>query len=277
MIIADRIAGRDNPWSKTFDSTRLAVGASIRQLITENLEVGKRFIADRLASWRPTSADELEAGEVGSSSWPGRPSPRSATRKGGLPPSLRRAHTWAAAWPSTRPNDRTVPATAHASTPTDTSSRVQPSRTSRQSTTAEPNSDRASPRRRGDWVDEAAGVAQFVSSRWTATAAHNVASSSGRPGGGRRRADIDEGPPLAAAPRWSSPTSEANQRSPKKSPLGERASTMPSVRNKTLSSRLSRRTVGVGSDPNPAGFVGGQLISSGARPALSHSGGDAQR
>ena len=43
MIIADRIAGRDNPWSKTFDSTRLAVGASIRQLITENLEVGKQL------------------------------------------------------------------------------------------------------------------------------------------------------------------------------------------------------------------------------------------
>lgn len=63
MIISDGIAGRDNPWAQTFDSTRLKPGASLKQLISENLEVGKRFVADRISSWRASPAEELTAGE----------------------------------------------------------------------------------------------------------------------------------------------------------------------------------------------------------------------
>jgi glycine/D-amino acid oxidase-like deaminating enzyme len=48
MILTDLISGRGNEWAEAFDSTRLAPGASIKSLVTENLEVGKRFVADRL-------------------------------------------------------------------------------------------------------------------------------------------------------------------------------------------------------------------------------------
>ena len=48
MILSDLISGRENEWAEAFDSTRLAPGASIKSLVTENLDVGKRFVADRL-------------------------------------------------------------------------------------------------------------------------------------------------------------------------------------------------------------------------------------
>jgi len=63
MIISDLIAGRDNAWAEAFDSTRLAPGASIKKLVTENLDVGKRFVADRIRSWRPKPVEELAAGD----------------------------------------------------------------------------------------------------------------------------------------------------------------------------------------------------------------------
>ncbi len=63
MMLNDRIAGRDNPWAETFDATRVAPGASFRKLVSENLEVGKRFVADRARTWRPRSVDDLSAGE----------------------------------------------------------------------------------------------------------------------------------------------------------------------------------------------------------------------
>lgn len=63
MILSDLIAGRDNPWAGAFDSTRLAPGASIKSLVTENVEVGKRFVADRLRSWTSRPASELGPGE----------------------------------------------------------------------------------------------------------------------------------------------------------------------------------------------------------------------
>jgi glycine/D-amino acid oxidase-like deaminating enzyme/nitrite reductase/ring-hydroxylating ferredoxin subunit len=62
MILADQITGRDNPWAAAFDATRLAPGASIRSLVAENLDVGKRFVADRLRTRHPAPADELEPG-----------------------------------------------------------------------------------------------------------------------------------------------------------------------------------------------------------------------
>ena len=62
-MLTDLIAGRTNPWAEAFDSTRLAPGASVKKLVTENLEVGKRFVADRIRTWRPRPADELARGE----------------------------------------------------------------------------------------------------------------------------------------------------------------------------------------------------------------------
>jgi glycine/D-amino acid oxidase-like deaminating enzyme/nitrite reductase/ring-hydroxylating ferredoxin subunit len=63
MILADLIAGRHNPWAEAFDATRLAPGASIKRLIAENLDVGRRFVADRIRSWRPRPSGELTPGE----------------------------------------------------------------------------------------------------------------------------------------------------------------------------------------------------------------------
>ena len=54
MILRDLISGRDNEWAATFDATRLAPGRSLRTLIRENVEVGKRLVADRLTKKGPT-------------------------------------------------------------------------------------------------------------------------------------------------------------------------------------------------------------------------------
>src|SRR2546423_11183483 len=63
-IVADRIVGLANPWAEAFDSTRHEVIASARAFVTENLNVAKRFVGDRVG--RPaTSADDLGLGEGG--------------------------------------------------------------------------------------------------------------------------------------------------------------------------------------------------------------------
>jgi glycine/D-amino acid oxidase-like deaminating enzyme/nitrite reductase/ring-hydroxylating ferredoxin subunit len=64
MILTDLILGRDNPWAEAFDSRRRAPKASLKTLVAENLDVGKRFVADRLHRQVP-SASELAAGEGG--------------------------------------------------------------------------------------------------------------------------------------------------------------------------------------------------------------------
>jgi glycine/D-amino acid oxidase-like deaminating enzyme/nitrite reductase/ring-hydroxylating ferredoxin subunit len=63
MILSDLISGRDNPWAETFDATRLAPGASLKSLVTENLEVGKRFVIDRVKTRHPQPVEELATGE----------------------------------------------------------------------------------------------------------------------------------------------------------------------------------------------------------------------
>jgi glycine/D-amino acid oxidase-like deaminating enzyme/nitrite reductase/ring-hydroxylating ferredoxin subunit len=62
-MLSDAILGRTSPWEKAFDATRLAPGASIRKLVSENLEVGKRFVADRIGGLHPRAADDLAPGE----------------------------------------------------------------------------------------------------------------------------------------------------------------------------------------------------------------------
>jgi len=62
-ILTDLIAGRPNPWAEAFDATRLAPGASVKRLVAENLDAGKRLVADRIRTWRPRPAGELAPGE----------------------------------------------------------------------------------------------------------------------------------------------------------------------------------------------------------------------
>ncbi|MBN1529634.1 MAG: FAD-binding oxidoreductase, partial [Thermoleophilaceae bacterium] len=46
-LIADAIAGRDNPWRDFFDSNRLTPRASAESLLTHNAAAGLHFLADR--------------------------------------------------------------------------------------------------------------------------------------------------------------------------------------------------------------------------------------
>lgn len=63
MILRDRIGGRDNPWAKLFDSTRLDVKGEVKSVITENVGVAKRFVGDRLRARSAPPAAELAPGE----------------------------------------------------------------------------------------------------------------------------------------------------------------------------------------------------------------------
>ncbi|MDQ3854913.1 MAG: FAD-dependent oxidoreductase [Chloroflexota bacterium] len=65
QILTDAILGRDNPWASFFDSTRVDLTRSARELISANVDVAKRFFGDRLASHSAPSASELGAGEGG--------------------------------------------------------------------------------------------------------------------------------------------------------------------------------------------------------------------
>jgi Rieske Fe-S protein len=65
MILADRIAGRDNPWAGLYDSSRIKPIASAKELVKENLNVAKRFFGDHLARPDVRSVDDLAPGEGG--------------------------------------------------------------------------------------------------------------------------------------------------------------------------------------------------------------------
>ena len=63
MILNDLAQGRVNPWAETFDSTRVTPKQSAKNVVSENVDVAKRFVGDRLAGLRAPEADELAPGE----------------------------------------------------------------------------------------------------------------------------------------------------------------------------------------------------------------------
>jgi glycine/D-amino acid oxidase-like deaminating enzyme/nitrite reductase/ring-hydroxylating ferredoxin subunit len=65
IMLADLIAGRDNPWLPTFDASRQKSTLSSKDLYKENANVAQQFIGDRLSTLRPPSADRLQPGEGG--------------------------------------------------------------------------------------------------------------------------------------------------------------------------------------------------------------------
>ena len=65
MILSDLVQGRPNPWEATFDATRVALKQSVKNVVSENVDVAKRFVGDRLAEIRAPEADELAPGEGG--------------------------------------------------------------------------------------------------------------------------------------------------------------------------------------------------------------------
>jgi glycine/D-amino acid oxidase-like deaminating enzyme/nitrite reductase/ring-hydroxylating ferredoxin subunit len=62
-LVADRLAGRDNPWAEAFDATRIGGAATVKELIGANARVGVRFVKDRIGRLGAQPASVLEPGE----------------------------------------------------------------------------------------------------------------------------------------------------------------------------------------------------------------------
>ncbi len=65
MILADNVMGRPNPWAEVFDATRVDPKGSLKEFVSENLDVGKRFVSDHLARLGSPPAEHLGPGEGG--------------------------------------------------------------------------------------------------------------------------------------------------------------------------------------------------------------------
>jgi glycine/D-amino acid oxidase-like deaminating enzyme/nitrite reductase/ring-hydroxylating ferredoxin subunit len=63
MIIADGIAGRDNPFAKLYDATRVKPLAQAKKFVQENVDVAKQLAKDRLDRGEVRSAREIAPGE----------------------------------------------------------------------------------------------------------------------------------------------------------------------------------------------------------------------
>ena len=63
VMLADRIAGRDNEFAGFFDTDRRNPRQSLKELLKENADVAKRFVGDRVRT-DPRSPDDLAPGEA---------------------------------------------------------------------------------------------------------------------------------------------------------------------------------------------------------------------
>ena len=64
MMLADAVLGRENPWTRLYDSNRIKPMASAKKFITENVKVAAHFVGDRIAKEGKDSAEELLPGEA---------------------------------------------------------------------------------------------------------------------------------------------------------------------------------------------------------------------
>ncbi len=65
MILADLLVGRPNPWAEVFDATRIDPKGSVKEFVSENLNVGKRFVKDHLSRLGSPPPEELAPGQGG--------------------------------------------------------------------------------------------------------------------------------------------------------------------------------------------------------------------
>lgn len=65
MILTDTIMGRTSPWSEVFESTRADIRRSAKEFVTENANVAKRFVGDRLRTLKVPDASGLGVDEGG--------------------------------------------------------------------------------------------------------------------------------------------------------------------------------------------------------------------
>jgi glycine/D-amino acid oxidase-like deaminating enzyme/nitrite reductase/ring-hydroxylating ferredoxin subunit len=63
MVLEDLILGRSNPWAKLYDPARMKPLASAKDFVTENANVAKRFVGDRLTKRGGRDAEDLSPGE----------------------------------------------------------------------------------------------------------------------------------------------------------------------------------------------------------------------
>lgn len=65
MVLADLLAGKDNPWLPVFDASRIGDVRSVGKLIKDNLKVGHELIAGRRHDPDARPASELHPGQGG--------------------------------------------------------------------------------------------------------------------------------------------------------------------------------------------------------------------
>jgi Rieske Fe-S protein len=66
MILADTLVGRANPWAEVFDATRVDTSkTTVKEFVSENLDVGKRFVSDHVTRLASPPAEHLAPGEGG--------------------------------------------------------------------------------------------------------------------------------------------------------------------------------------------------------------------
>ena len=63
MVVRDLIAGRRNPWLEVYDATRIAPKQSVKSVLTENLDVVRHFVGDRLRAGRGDGLDDVQPGD----------------------------------------------------------------------------------------------------------------------------------------------------------------------------------------------------------------------
>ena len=63
VVISDQILGRENPLTELFDPNRVKPLASARQFVTENVNVARRFVGERITKRRSAGAEDLAPGE----------------------------------------------------------------------------------------------------------------------------------------------------------------------------------------------------------------------
>ncbi|HKQ51455.1 MAG TPA: FAD-dependent oxidoreductase [Pyrinomonadaceae bacterium] len=71
MLLTDMILGRENPWAQVFDPSRFKPVTSARDFITENMNVAKEFMADRIETPELDDLGKLPAGRGEVVEWKG--------------------------------------------------------------------------------------------------------------------------------------------------------------------------------------------------------------
>src|SRR6185436_14390016 len=63
MLATDLILGRENPWAKLFDATRVKPLAAAKEFVSENVDFPAHLVADRLKKAEGDSFGDVAVGE----------------------------------------------------------------------------------------------------------------------------------------------------------------------------------------------------------------------